>query len=463
MFIQQLYTNCLAQAAYYVESEGEALIIDPLRDAAQYIELAASRNARIRFVLETHFHADFVSGHLELARKTGAVIVYGPGAQPDYPAAVLKDYDVIDLGKIKVMLLHTPGHTVESSCFLLFNEANEVHAVFSGDTLFIGDVGRPDLMSGNLDKEVLAGMLFDSLQKKLKVLPDATIVYPGHGAGSACGKNLGKETSSTIGLQKEMNYAMQFTDKDAFIKAICDDQPAAPAYFFKDAAINKHGYENFEKVLSASMDPIPCEKVKRETGENAVILDTRTAEEFSKGFIPGSINIGLNGEFAVWAGTLLEFNTPLVLVTPPGKEKETVTRLARIGYENILGYLEGGIDKWTEEKNTLDSIKNITVSELADLMDSGKYRLLDVRRPAETEKNSVIESHAVPLSGLQAEIDLLDKKNKYIVYCAGGYRSMMACSILKREGFKDIINVAGGINAILKEKPELVQTSTFVG
>ena len=463
MYIQQLYTNCLAQAAYYVESDGEALIIDPLREPDPYIELATSRNAKIRFVLETHFHADFVSGHLELARKTGAVIVYGPGAQPDYPAAVLKDYDVIDLGKIKIMLLHTPGHTIESSSFLLFNEANEVHAVFTGDTLFIGDVGRPDLLSGNLDKEVLGGMLFDSLNKKIKVLPDATIVYPGHGAGSACGKNLGKETASTIGAQKETNYAMKITDREEFIKAVCENQPDAPAYFFKDAKINVHGYDTFEKVLELSLKPIDCETLKIETGEGAIVLDVRPAEEFAKGYIPGSVNIGLNGEFAVWAGTLLEFGKPIILITAEGKEKETITRLARIGYENVVGYLNGGFATWKSEKNKVETIKNISVDELAEMMDTGKYALLDVRRPSEAEKNKVIEAHHISLSTLREQIDVLDPKNKYIIYCAGGYRSMMACSILRREGFKNVMNVAGGINAILTKNPELVQHFELVG
>ena len=462
MYIQQIYTNCLAQAAYYIESEGEALIIDPLRDPENYIELAASRNAKIRFVLETHFHADFVSGHLELARKTGAVIVYGPGAQPDYPAAILKDYDVIDLGKIKVMLLHTPGHTVESSCYLLFDETNQVHSIFTGDTLFIGDVGRPDLLSGNLDAEVLAGMLFESLNKKIKVLPDHTIVYPGHGAGSACGRNLSTETTSTIEIQKATNYALNIEDKETFIKKVCEDQPAVPAYFFKDAKINVVGYDTFEKVLERSLKPLTCEELKIETASDAIVLDTRNSEEFAKAFIPSSINIGLNGEFAVWAGTLLDFNKAIVLVTAEGKEAESITRLARIGYENVVGYLEGGITKWKEEKNKTDNIKNITVDEMATLMDTGKYALLDVRRPAEADKNKVFEAHHIPLNELQGQMDILNAKNKYIVYCAGGYRSMMACSILKREGVKNVINVQGGMNAILKEKPDLVQQSELV-
>ena len=463
MYIQQIYTNCLAQAAYYIESEGEALIIDPLRDPEPYIELALTRNAKIRFVLETHFHADFVSGHLELARKTGAVIVYGPGAQPDYPAAILKDYDVIDLGKIKVMLLHTPGHTVESSCYLLFDETNQVHSVFTGDTLFIGDVGRPDLLSGNLDADVLAGMLFESLNKKIKVLPEATIVYPGHGAGSACGKNLSIETSSTIAIQKETNYALKIEDKETFIKKVIEDQPAVSAYFFKDAKINVAGYENFANVLERSLKPLSCEEIKIETAEGALLLDTRSSDEFAEAFIPSSINIGLNGEFALWAGTLIEFNKPLILITANGKEEETITRLARIGYENVIGYLEGGIDNWESEKNKLDNILNITVEEMAELMDTGKFALLDVRRPSEVEKNKVFEAHHIPLNELQGQIDVtLDRKNKYIIYCAGGYRSMMACSILKREGIKNVINVQGGINAILKEKPDLVQLSELV-
>ncbi|HMX03730.1 MAG TPA: MBL fold metallo-hydrolase [Chitinophagales bacterium] len=457
MYIQQLYTNCLAQAAYYIESEGEAVIVDPLRDVQTYIDLAASRNAKIRFSLQTHFHADFVSGHLELARKTGAVIVYGPGAQPDYAAAVLKDYDVLDIGKVKIMILHTPGHTIESTCFLLFDEENNVHSIFSGDTLFIGDVGRPDLLSGNLDAETLGGMLFDSLQNKIKVLPDDCIVYPGHGAGSACGKNLGKETTSTIGIQKATNYALQFTDKQAFIDAVIAEQPAAPAYFFKDARINIHGYESLDKVMDAAMKGIDAATVQLETAEGALILDTRPAAVFAKGFIPGSLNIGLNGEFAVWAGTLVDISTPLILISEEGKEKEAVTRLARIGYENILGYLEGGFASWKSEKLPTSTIKNVSVDDFANLMDSGKYALLDVRKPGEVEKNKVFEAHHISLNKLAAEMDTLDPKNKYIVYCGGGYRSMMACTMMLRAGIKHVVNVAGGINAILKEKPDLVQ------
>lgn len=457
MYIQQLYTNCLAQAAYYIESEGEAVIVDPLRDVQPYIDLAASRNAQIRFSLQTHFHADFVSGHLELARKTGAVIVYGPGAQPDYSAAVLKDYDVLDIGKVKIMILHTPGHTIESTCFLLFDEENKVHSLFSGDTLFIGDVGRPDLLSGNLDAETLGGMLFDSLQNKIKVLPDECIVYPGHGAGSACGKNLGKETSSTIGLQKATNYALQFSDKDAFVAAVIAEQPAAPAYFFKDARINIHGYEALDKVMESALKGIDPATLQLETAEGAMVLDTRPAADFAKGFIPGSMNIGLNGEFAVWAGTLVDISTPLILITDEGKEKEAVTRLARIGYENILGYLEGGFAAWKKEKLPVSTIKNVSVEEFATMMDSGKYALLDVRKPSEVEKNKVLEAHHISLNKLASEMDTLDTKNKYIVYCGGGYRSMMACSMMLRSGIKNVVNVAGGMNAILKEKPEIVQ------
>lgn len=456
MFIQQIYTNCLAQAAYYIESEGEAVIIDPLREADAYIQLAESRNAKIRFVLETHFHADFVSGHLELARKTGAVIIYGPNAQPDYPAAILKDYDVIDVGKIKLMLLHTPGHTIESSCYLLFNEENKLHAVFTGDTLFIGDVGRPDLLSGNLDREVLAGMLFDSLNKKIKVLPDETIVYPGHGAGSACGKNLAKETTSTIALQKATNYALKINDKQEFINEVCKNQPAAPAYFFKDAKINMHGYESLDKLYEAVNKSLSCEELKIKTGMGAIVLDTRPAEIFADGFIKGSLNIGLNGEFAVWVGTLIDFTNPIVLVTEAGKEKETIQRLARVGYENIEGYLDGGMEKWKSENNKIEKIDNITVKQLADYMDTGKYALLDVRRPAEVEAKRIFESHHIALSELNSSIDLLEKSNHYIIYCAGGYRSMMAASILKREGF-DVMNVKGGIDAVIKENPGLIE------
>ena len=461
MFIQQLYTNCLAQAAYYIESKGEAVIIDPLRDVQPYIDLAASRNAKIRFSLQTHFHADFVSGHLELARKTGAVIVYGPGAQPDYAAAVLKDYDVLDIGDVKMMVLHTPGHTIESTCYLLFDEENKVHSIFTGDTLFIGDVGRPDLMSGNLDAETLAGMLFESLKKKIKVLPDHCIVYPGHGAGSACGKNLGKETSSTIGMQKSMNYAMQIEDKEVFVQAVCAEQPAAPQYFFKDAQINIHGYTSLDQVMVTTLVALSPETVQRETAEGALILDTRTAVAFGAEHIPGSINIGLGGEFAVWTGTLIDIATPLILITEAGKESEAITRLARIGYENILGYLEGGFDAWVEAGLPVAQIPTVDVETFASMMDTGAYQLIDVRKPAEVELNRVMEAHHIALNALAEQLDTLDATNQYIVYCAGGYRSMMACSLMAKAGFTHVVNVAGGINAIAKEKPELIQSSVL--
>jgi len=458
MFVQQLYTNCLAQAAYYVESEGEALIIDPLREPEPYIALAKSRNAKIKYVFETHFHADFVSGHLDLSRLTGAAIVYGPNAKPGYRAVVATDKETFQLGKVTIEVLHTPGHTIESSCFLLRDENNKPYCLFSGDTLFIGDVGRPDLMSGNLSKEELAAYLYDSLQSKIKPLSDDIIVYPGHGAGSACGKNIGKETFSTIGEQKKMNYALADISKEEFIKAVTSDLPTPPPYFFKDAKINITGYDSFETMMSREMKGLNIEEFRSEIEKGAVILDTRPQEEFEKGFIPGSINIGLNGDFAVWVGSLVSFNSRLVLVTQPGQEKESITRLARIGYENVIGYLylTGGLKSWIDAKLEINKVKGISTEKAEEVIASKEYILLDVRKPSEREQYFLKNSEFIPLNELPERMISLDKNKKYLVYCAGGYRSMIAVSILLANGFTDVYNLQGGINALKREKPLLM-------
>lgn len=444
MYIQQLYTNCLAQAAYYVESNGEALIIDPLREPEPYLLLASQRNARIRYVFETHFHADFVSGHVELARQTGATIIYGPNAKPKYPAFIAKDNEVFELGKIKFKVLHTPGHTVESSCLLLLDEAEKANCIFTGDTLFAGDVGRPDLLSGNLSKEQLAEMLFESLQK-LKLLPDNLIVYPGHGAGSACGKNIGKETVTTIGEQKQKNYAFNVS-KEEFIKAVTTGLPTPPAYFFKDAAINISGYDSYETIVAKEMNPLSADDFKKEMDADTIILDTREASDFAWGFIPGSINIGLNGDFAVWSGTILDFGTPILLVTEKGKEKESVIRLARIGFDSIKGYLKGGIEAWIDNNDLLDSITEVNLDEM-NLMHNNDVIILDVRRNDEHAKKNLPGSLHVPLSFLKDHLEELNKDCKYVVCCAGGYRSMIAAGILKRNGIKNVLNLRKGINA----------------
>jgi hydroxyacylglutathione hydrolase len=456
MFIQQLYTNCLAQAAYYVESDGEALIIDPLREPEPYLELAKGRNAHIKYVFESHFHADFVSGHLDLSRLTGAAIVYGPNAKPGYTAVVAMDKEVFKLGKITIEVLHTPGHTIESSCFLLRDENNIPYCVFTGDTLFIGDVGRPDLMSGNLSKEELAGFLYDSLQTKIKPLADEIIVYPGHGAGSACGKNIGKETSSTIGMQKKLNYALSDMSKKGFIKAVTSDLTTPPPYFFKDAKINITGYDSFETMMNREMKALTVEEFKNETKKGSVILDTRSPEEFEKGFIPGSINIGLNGDFAVWVGSLIDFSSTLVLVTAVGQEKESIIRLARIGYENVKGYLANGFNTWLNAKEQIAKIESISSAKTEEMIANKEYIVLDVRKTGEREQCFLKDSVFISLNEFNSKINSLDKNKKYLVHCAGGYRSMIAASILLANGFKTVYNLQGGINTLKKEKPLLL-------
>ncbi|MGZ3862174.1 MAG: MBL fold metallo-hydrolase [Bacteroidia bacterium] len=457
MYIQQLYTNCLAQAAYYVESEGEALIIDPLREPEPYIQLAKSRNARIKYVFETHFHADFVSGHLDLNRLAGAEIIFGPNAKPGYNAVIAADGEIFSLGKLSIEVLHTPGHTIESSCFLLRDENNVPYCVFTGDTLFIGDVGRPDLLSGNLSKEELASFLYDSLQKKIKTLPDEVIVYPGHGAGSACGKNIGKETSSTIGMQKKLNYAMAELTREEFIKAVTSDLPTPPPYFFKDAKINITGYDSFEVMFNREMKALGAAEVRSEIAKGALILDSRPAEEFEKGFIPGSINIGINGDFAAWVGALINFDTPLVLVTQQGKEAESITRLARIGYEKVKGVLKEGINTWISAGEPVNKIESVSVADIEKLISDREYMLLDVRRPGEVAQFHLKNSVHICLNELPEKLKTLDKSKKYLVYCAGGYRSMIAASFMFAGGFTNIKNLQGGINRLKQEKPLLLE------
>jgi hydroxyacylglutathione hydrolase len=443
MYIEQLYTNCLAEAAYYIESEGEAAIIDPLRETEPYIELAEKRNARIKYVFETHFHADFVSGHLDLARKVDAPIVYGPLANPDYEVYKAKDGEVFTIGKLKLHVLHTPGHTPESSCFLLYDESGKPHAVFTGDTLFVGDVGRPDLLDGKITAEEMASMLYDSLNKKIKTLPDEVIVYPAHGPGSACGKNIGKETYSTIGHQKKFNYALQEITREQFVASVTDGIVPPPAYFFEDARINKQGYEPIDGVIAANNKPLDEQQFSQLVKSGVVILDTRPADEFEKGFIPGSINIGLNGQFAVWVGTLININHDVVLVTEKGKEYESVLRLARVGYEKVKGYLQGGISAW---KGALDKVTSVTASQLPSMM--AKSIVLDVRKPGEWEAGHLKNAEFFPLSDLRENITELSRDDNYIIHCGGGYRSMTAISLMKQQGFRNLINVSGGFGAM---------------
>ncbi|AYB31229.1 MBL fold metallo-hydrolase [Chryseolinea soli] len=444
MYIEQLYTNCLAEAAYYIESNGEAAIIDPLRETEPYVELAERRGAKIKYVFETHFHADFVSGHIDLSRKVKAPIIYGPGADTDYAVYNAKDGEEFPLGEVKIRVLHTPGHTPESSCYLLIDKNGNEYALFSGDTLFVGDVGRPDLLDGIMTQEELASLMYDSLTRKIKTLPDNVMVYPAHGPGSACGKNIGKETFSTIGEQKKFNYALQEMSREAFISKVTDGILPPPQYFFEDARINKSGYDPIEDVIAGNTTPLSQEALEKAVATGAILLDTRPADIFEKGFIPGAINIGLNGQFAVWVGTLIDIRKDLVLITEPGKESETVLRLARVGYEKVVGYLEGGIATY---KGNLDKVHSITADAVENEMRQGA-QVLDVRKHGEWDISHLKGAAFLPLGDFPAVTTTLDKDKPYIVHCGGGYRSMTAISLMKTYGFTDLINVYGGFGAM---------------
>ncbi len=450
MYIEQLYTNCLAEAAYYIESEGEVAIIDPLRESLPYIEMAASRNAKIKYVFETHFHADFVSGHIDLAKKTGAQIIYGPEANTSYSVINAKDGEEFSIGKIKIRALHTPGHTLESTCYLLIDETGKNHCIFTGDTLFVGDVGRPDLLDGIMTKEELASKMYDSLNNKIKTLADDVIVYPAHGPGSACGKSMGKETFSTIGIQKKTNYALQEMSREAFIEAVTDGLSVPPQYFFEDARINKTGYTEIDEVITNNTKALSVQEVADAMESGVLVLDTRVADVFEKGFIPGSLNIGLNGMFAVWVGTLVDINQPLVLVTETGKESETVLRLARVGYENVIGYLDGGMQTWIQSGKKTDAVTTIQADDIQKYYGNTEYVILDVRKPSEYENEHIKNAINIQLSEIDLRADELEADKKYIIHCAAGYRSMMAASILKEKGFNNFVNVAGGWGSIKK-------------
>ncbi|MEO5645759.1 MAG: MBL fold metallo-hydrolase [Bacteroidia bacterium] len=448
MLIEQMYTNCLAEAAYWIESEGEAAVIDPIRETEPYLKKAAERGVKIKYVFETHFHADFVSGHIDLAKATGATIIYGPGAETNYAVHNATDGEEFKIGKLTIRVLHTPGHTPESSCYLLLDENKKEHAVFTGDTLFVGDVGRPDLLDGKMTKEELASMMFDSLNTKLKPLADDVLLYPAHGPGSSCGKNIGKETWSTIGEQKKNNYALLITDKKEFIEAVTSGLSAPPQYFFKDAMINKRGYENIEQVLERNVKPLSAEKVKAAIDNGALVLDTRHVDEFEKAFIPGAVFIGLDGTFAVWVGTLLDMNVPLVIVADSGKEHEAILRLARVGFENVAGYLEGGIAAWKNAGMPLDNLKSVNADEFAADVRSGKSEktILDVRRPAEWNAGHVEGADHFCLTNFSKKENLahLSVEEPYYLHCAGGYRSVIAASIMKANGFINLVNIRKG-------------------
>lgn len=459
MKVEQIYTGCLAQGAYYIASNGEAVIIDPLREVDPYLKRAAKDGVKIRYVLETHFHADFVSGHLDLARQTGATIVYGPTACPGFDAHIAQDGEILRVGNVSIKVLHTPGHTMESTCFLLRDEKGKDVGIFTGDTLFIGDVGRPDLAQkvvADLTQDKLAGHLYDSLHSKIMPLADDIIVYPAHGAGSACGKNMSKETTDTLGRQKATNYALQPMSKEAFIAKVTEGLTPPPAYFPENVRMNIQGYESMDQVLDRGLQALSPEKFEEAANQlSALILDTRPAERFAEGFIPNSINIGVDGSFAPWVGALIpDVKQPLLLVTDPGREEEVVTRLARVGYDHTIGYLEGGFDAWKKEGRETDTIASVTAEELAGSFNSGEgAAILDVRKNSEYASEHVIGADNVPLDYINDEIGKLDKDKTYYVHCAGGYRSMIFASILKARGYDKLMDVKGGFKAI-KESGE---------
>lgn len=449
MYIEQLYTNCLAEAAYYIESEGEAIVIDPIRETAPYLELAAKRGSRIRYILETHFHADFVSGHLDLAKKTGATIVFGPGAQTAYDTYTAKDGERFQLGKLSIEVLHTPGHTPESSCFLLRDENEQAVAVFTGDTLFVGDVGRPDLaIKSDLTINDLAGMMYDSLRTKIMTLPDEVTVYPAHGAGSSCGKNIGKETFSTIGQQKATNYALQPMAKADFVLAVTEGLSAPPAYFFQDAMINKNGYDSLDVVKARNIKALSTTELKSLLASGSLPLDTRPVLDFEKGFLAGSLSIGLDGQFAIWAATLLDIRQPLIIVVDDAvKAEEAIVRLARVGYERVDGFVVYNEAAFKKDGLDIDTLRSVSAAEAAELLHEG-VSMLDVRKPGEYSGGHVEGATHICLSTLPQQLDQLPKDQPFLVHCAGGYRSVIAVSLLKKAGFNQLINIYGGWGAM---------------
>ena len=462
MKIEQIYTGCLAQGAYYIESNGEVAIIDPLREVQPYIDKTVQNNSKIKYIFETHFHADFVSGHVTLAEKTGAPIVFGPNANPSFKAHIAKDGEVFKLGEITITVLHTPGHTMESACFLLKDKNGVDYALFSGDTLFLGDVGRPDLAqkAANMTQEELAGILFDSLRNKVMTLADNVIVYPAHGAGSACGKNLSKETVGTIGEQKQTNYALRANmTRDEFIKEVTDGLLPPPAYFPMNVKLNKEGYENVEDIVkeAKAFAAKTFELVANET--DALILDVRHQDAFIKGHIPKSIFIGIDGGFAPWVGALiLDIKQPLLLITPVGKEEETIMRLARVGYDNTLGYLKGGFEAWKESGLEYDTVNSVSAEELKEKIEE-KVPVFDVRKSGEYAAEHIVDVPSTPLDFINEHIAEFPKEEAFYVHCAGGYRSVIAASIVKARGYHNVINVLGGFDAIKKTE---IKTTNYI-
>ncbi len=454
MKIEQIYTGCLAQGAYYIQSKGEAVVIDPLREVTPYLKKAANDGAKITYVLETHFHADFVSGHIDLAEKSGAQIVYGPTAQPGFEASVLADGTIIEVGDLKIQVIHTPGHTMESTCYLLFNEKGKAVALFTGDTLFIGDVGRPDLAQKvvpDLTMEKLAGHLYDSLTEKILPLPDDLLIYPAHGAGSACGKNMRKETTDTLGNQKRTNYALQPMSKSLFIQRVTEGLVPPPAYFPENVLMNIRGYQPFDTVLGRGLRPLTPEAFEKIANEeSALMLDTRAAEDFARSFIPNAIHMGIDGNFAPWAGALIpDIQQKILLITDEGREEEAVTRLARVGYDYAIGFLKGGMKAWEEAGKEIDRIEIITATELAYRMKTDtKLKLIDVRKKSEFDSEHVLMADNKPLDTINEHLTTLHPDETYYLHCAGGYRSMIFNSIARARGYHHLVDVQGGMKAI---------------
>jgi glyoxylase-like metal-dependent hydrolase (beta-lactamase superfamily II)/rhodanese-related sulfurtransferase len=456
MKVEQIYTGCLAQGAYYIESNGEVAIIDPLREVAPYIAKAESRNAKIKLVLETHFHADFVSGHIDLAKATGAKIVFGPNAHPDFDFYSAKDGEELKLGNVTIRVLHTPGHTMESTTYLLLDEQGKEHAIFSGDTLFLGDVGRPDLAAkSDLTEAQLAGHLYDSLRNKIMTLPDDVIVYPGHGAGSACGKSMRKETVGSVGEEKATNYALRSDmTKEEFVQEVSTGLLPPPSYFPKNVQMNKKGYDSIDTVLDRGLQALSAEAFEAAANETgALVLDTRSPENFTKGFIPNSVFIGIDGGFAPWVGALIpDIKQQILIVADAGREEEVVTRLARVGYDHAIGFLKGGFDAWKDAGMEVDTIESISASEFADRFEAQKVLVIDVRKPGEFQSEHVDGAKSIPLDYINEEMAAFSKDEMQYLHCAGGYRSMIAASILKARGYDNLVNVEGGYNAIKETK-----------
>lgn len=467
MYIKQLYTNCLSEAAYYIEDNGEAAIIDPLRDIEEYLQLATERNAKIKFIFETHFHADFVSGHIDLSKATGAPIVYGPGTLTKFPVHVAKDSEQFKIGNLVIEVLHTPGHTLESTCYLLKDETGKNHCVFTGDTLFVGDVGRPDLAQkgADLTSEDLAAIMYDSIHAKLFPLADEVIIYPAHGPGSSCGKNLGPHTHSTIGEEKKTNYALKAESKQEFVKAVTDGIDAPPVYFPINAQINKEGYDSIDAVIEKGMKALTISEVKQQIADDVIVLDTRHVNLFTQGFIPGSVFIGLEGRFAEWAGSLLPFHAPIILVTDEGKEKETIIRLARVGFDKVQGYVKGGFEAWQQAGEQIDMLIDVEADELImDMPHDDKLVVVDVRRPAEFADGHLKDALNIPLSDMTdpAMLASLEDDQNIYVHCAGGYRSVIAASLIKRQGIHNLRNVTGGWGKIKEQQGAKIEKEKSV-